>query len=232
LSNSTPSISIILPVLNEAASINDAISSLRGLRPDVAIEIIVVDGDPRGGTIGTIRDKRTTTAIAEKGRARQMNRGASLASGAILLFLHADTLLPVDALMRVKAAMDDGRYVAGAFALGIEAKQRVFRIIEQCVDLRTSVTRVPLGDQAIFIRKDYFNNIGGYKEIPLMEDVELMRRIREQGDKIFLVPERVKTSARRWVREGVFFCTLRNWALQLSYALGVPPERLLKWYKS
>lgn len=232
MTNRTSVISIILPVLNEAGSINDAISSLRGLRPDAAIEIIVVDGDPRGGTIGTIRDKGTITAIGEKGRARQMNCGASLASGDILLFLHADTLLPVDALAHVKAAMDDDRSVAGAFDLGIDSERRVFRITEKYVALRTRVTRVPFGDQAIFIRKDYFNKIGGYSDIPLMEDVELMRRIRKRGDKIIIIPEKVMTSARRWEQEGVLRCTLRNWALQLSYALGVRPERLIKWYKT
>lgn len=232
LTNSTPSISIILPVLNEAGRINGAIRDLRELRPADAIEVIVVDGDPRGGTVGTINEKGTITAIAEKGRARQMNCGASLASAKILLFVHADTTLPDDALARVTAAMSDEQCVAGAFNLGIESKRRVFRITERYVALRTRVTRVPFGDQAIFIRKDYFDTIGGYADIPLMEDVELMRRIRKRGDRICIIPERVKTSARRWEREGVLCGTLRNWTLQLSYALGVPPEQLTKWYKS
>jgi rSAM/selenodomain-associated transferase 2 len=160
-----------------------------------------------------------------------MNCGAVLASGEVLLFLHADTLLPDDSLARVKAAMADDRYVAGAFDLGIHTERRIFRVTEKYVALRTRLTRVPFGDQAIFVRKDYFNSIGGYKDIPLMEDVELMRRIRKRGDKICIIPEKVMTSARRWEREGILYCTLRNWALQLSYALGVPPERLVKYYK-
>jgi rSAM/selenodomain-associated transferase 2 len=171
------------------------------------------------------------TALSEKSRARQMNCGAALASGEILLFLHADTLLPRDGLARTKAAMADGRYAAGAFDLGIRTERRIFRITEKYVALRTRLTRVPFGDQAIFVRKNYFDSIGGYKDIPLMEDVELMRRIRKRGDKIFIIPEQVMTSARRWEKEGVLYCTLRNWALQLSYALGVSPERLARWYK-
>jgi rSAM/selenodomain-associated transferase 2 len=230
--NSTPAISIIVPVLNEAERINELISHLRGLRFDAARELIVVDGDPRGGTITAIRDSGVITSIADKGRARQMNHGASFASGDVLLFLHADTFLPDDALVRVKAALDDDHYIAGAFDLGIRTQRRIFRITEQYVALRTRVTRVPFGDQAIFIRKDYFNSIGGYKDTPLMEDVELMRRIRKRGDKIFIVPERAVTSARRWEQEGILYVTLRNWALQVSYALGVPAERIAKWYKS
>lgn len=232
MTNNTSAISIILPVLNEAGRINELITHLRGLRFDAAREIIVVDGDPRGGTITAILDSGVITSIAEKGRARQMNRGASFASGDVLLFLHADTFLPADALVRVKATMEDDQYVAGAFDLGIHTERRIFRITEKYVALRTRVTRVPFGDQAIFIRKSYFGKIGGYKDIPLMEDVEIMRRIGKRGDKICIIPERVMTSARRWEQEGILYCTLRNWALQLSYALGVPAEQLATWYKS
>jgi rSAM/selenodomain-associated transferase 2 len=231
LTNNASVISIILPVLNEIARINQAIARLRGLRPGAAIEIIVVDGDPRGGTVKAIRDRQVKIAISEEGRARQMNRGASLSSGNVLLFLHADTFLPADALVRIKEAMADGRQVAGAFDLGIRTKRRIFRITEKYAALRTRLTRIPFGDQAIFIRKDYFNSIGGYKDIPLMEDVELMSRIKKAGDAIFIIHEQVMTSARRWEKEGILYCTLRNWALQLSYVLGVPPERLAKWYK-
>lgn len=229
--NTVSVISIILPVLQESERINQAIAHLRGLRSDAAIEIIVVDGDPQGGTAKAIRDREVKTVISEKSRARQMNCGAALASGEVLLFLHADTLLPGDGLARVKAAMADDRYAAGAFDLGIRTERRIFRVTEKYVALRTRLTRVPFGDQAVFVRKEYFHSIGGYKDIPLMEDVELMKRIRKRGDTIFIVPEKVMTSARRWEQEGILCCTLRNWALQLFYLLGVPPERLARWYK-
>ncbi len=223
-------ISIIIPAVNEAGGISQAIARLRELDSSISREIIVVDGDPRGHTVRAVRDSGVISAITGRGRARQMNLGASLATGDVLLFLHADTSLPADALVRVKAAMDDGRYVAGAFELGIDTPRRLFRITERYVALRTRLTRVPFGDQAIFIRKDYFDKIGGYADIPVMEDVEIMRRIRKRGDEIFIVPEQAVTSARRWEKEGILYCTFRNWALQLSYAAGVPPERLAKWY--
>ncbi len=232
LTNTASAVTVILPVLNETARINDLITHLRGLQPDAPREIIVVDGDPGGGTVGSLLDKGVITAVTERGRAHQMNYGAALASGDILLFLHADTRLPADALARVKAAMDNDRYAAGAFDLGIQTARRIFRITEKYVALRTRITRVPFGDQAIFIRKSYFDRIGGYRDIPLMEDIELMRRIRKRGDRIIIIPEQVMTSARRWENEGVLYCTLRNFALRLSYVLGTPPERLVKWYKS
>jgi rSAM/selenodomain-associated transferase 2 len=231
MTNAAPAISIILPVLNERGGINEAITLLRKLRP-APHEIIIVDGDPEGGTIAALQDTGVIAAVSGTGRSRQMNYGASLASGSILLFLHADTLLPPDALAQVDAAMKEERYVAGAFDLGINTNRRIFRITEKYVALRTRATRAPFGDQAIFIRRDYFDGIGGFSAIPLMEDVELMKRIRKRGDAIVIIPERVMTSARRWEEEGVLYGTIRNLALQLSFALGVPPERLVKWYKS
>lgn len=229
----TPEVSVILPVLHEAGTINEALAHIRATDPDGAAEIIVVDGDLLGSTISAVRDSGVTTAISSKGRARQMNRGAALASGGILLFLHADTELPARALDRVVSAMQEERAaVAGAFALGIRSERRIFRITEKYVSLRTRVTRIPFGDQAIFIRRDYFEKIGGYKDIPLMEDVELMARIKKRGDRISIIPEKVLTSARRWECEGVLRCTARNWAIQALYACGVPPERLVKWYPS
>ncbi len=224
------SISVIVPVLNEAGGINDLISHLASLRSPLSREIIVVDGDPQAGTIGSITQGGVITALAGPGRARQMNHGAALASGDILLFLHADTLLPEDALAGIPEALDDRRFVAGAFDLGIRSTRRIFRLTERYAALRTRLTRIPFGDQAIFIRKNYFDEIGGYSDIPLMEDVEIMRRIRRRGGEITIIPRKVMTSARRWEREGVLYCTLRNWMLQLFYALGVKPERLAKWY--
>jgi rSAM/selenodomain-associated transferase 2 len=227
-----PIVSIILPVLNEAGRINELVAHIRARDLDGAAEIIVVDGNPRGNTINAIRDTGVLTTISEKGRARQMNRGAALASGEILLFLHADTLVPIHALACVTTALNNKRFVAGAFDLGIHSERRIFRITEQYVFLRTRLTRVPFGDQAIFVRKEYFRKIGGYKDIPLMEDVELMTRIKRRGDRITIIPEKVLTSARRWEQEGLLYSTCRNWALQVLYACGVPPERLANWYKT
>ena len=231
MTSQRPAFSIILPVLNEAARINEVIDHIRARNRDIASQIIVVDGDPSGGTISAVRDKGVVKIISAKGRARQMNSGASVASGDILLFLHADTLLPDCALVTAATAMSDGRFVAGAFDLGIKSERHIFRITEKYVFLRTRLTRLPFGDQAIFIRRSYFETIGGYQDIPLMEDVEIMGRIKKRGDRICIIPAKVLTSPRRWEEEGILFCTFRNWTVQMLYALGVPPERLQKWYQ-
>jgi hypothetical protein len=127
--------------------------------------------------------------------------------------------------------MADERFVAGAFDLGFDTKRSIFRVTESYVFFRTRLTRVPFGDQAIFIRSDYFRHLGGYREVPIMEDVDLMKRIRRKGGRIRIIPEKVSTSPRRYEREGVLACTFRNWALQMLFALGVSPERLAKRYR-
>lgn len=161
-----------------------------------------------------------------------MNRGASLASGDILLFLHADTLLPPDALAMVRSCMNTAIDGAGAFALGIRTDRWIFRITERYVALRTRFTGIPYGDQAIFMRREYFERIGGYRDIPLMEDVEIMRRIKKRGDRVCIIPKKVRTSPRRWEQEGILFCTLRNLVIQFLYYLGVSPERLARFYQN
>jgi rSAM/selenodomain-associated transferase 2 len=226
-----PALSIIIPVLSEAECIGETIRHLRGLHAGGTVEIIVVDGDPRGITIDAAKAEGVRTAIAARGRARQMNHGAALATGDILLFLHADTLLPSNAFALIRSIMNDERCVGGAFDLGFNTKRTLYRITESYVFLRTRLTRVPFGDQAIFIRRTYFENIGGYRDIPIMEDMELMKRIRKRADTIRIIPAKVRTSVRRYEQEGVLSCTLRNWMLQISYALGASPEQLVKWYK-
>jgi len=224
-------ISVIIPVLNEAEGINGLITHLRGQEAGGSVEIVVVDGDPAGSTLQALSGAGVVTVKSGPGRALQMNRGAARAAGDILLFLHADTILPQNAFTHIQEAFQDAEYVAGCFDLGIRSARWIFRITERYVALRTRMTRIPFGDQAVFVRRDYFDRIGGYREIPIMEDVELMRRIRGRGDVICIIPQNVSTSARRWEREGVLFTTCRNWMLQLLYFLGVPPERLARFYR-
>ena len=224
-------ISVIIPVLNEASLINETIKSILALPYEGYFEVIVVDGSPECGTINTIQEKRVKKIIAGKGRSKQMNKGALHASGDVLLFLHADTALPLNALENISRAMEQRKVVAGAFDLGISSERPVFRLIETAASLRSRLTRIPYGDQAIFIRKDYFHATGGFREMPLMEDVELMRRIRKAGDRISIIPEKVSTSARRWEKEGVLFCTLRNWTLITLYFFGASPEKLTRFYR-
>ena len=229
--NTRALISVVLPVLHEAGNINAVITHLRGLQQNNPLELIVIDGDPAGSTLQAIRDNNIVRVLSEPGRARQMNQGASLAQGEVLLFLHADTLLPPQALRLIGTALADTGIVAGAFDLGFDTGKRIFRITEKYAALRTRLTRTPFGDQALFVRRAYFEKIGGYAEIPLMEDVELMGRIRKRGDRICIIPSKVLTSPRRYEREGLLYCTFRNWALQLCYRAGVSPEKLLRWYR-
>jgi rSAM/selenodomain-associated transferase 2 len=229
--NRKPEISVIIPVLNEPRGINDLIAHIRSQAAVDSVEIIVVDGNPAGNTIKAISHPGIVTAIAEKGRGCQMNCGAIRAMGEILLFLHADTFLPPNAFTRIRKCMEVTGIVGGAFDLGVDTDQKVFRITERYVAWRTRLTRIPFGDQAIFVRSVYFERIGGYRNIPIMEDVDLMRRIRHRGDAICIVPDKVKTSARRWEKDGVVFGTVRNWVLQALYCCGVSPARLARFYR-
>lgn len=223
-------ISIIIPVWNEISTINQTVDTIFRLKYSGDLEVVVIDADPDGKTIKEIQNSDIVKAIYEKGRAKQMNKGAAVASGNILLFLHADTELPANALDDISSAIEKG-YMCGAFNLGIKSERFVFRIIESAVNIRTRITRIPYGDQAIFIRKDYFDSLGGFSEIPLMEDVELMRRIKRQGGETYIVQEEVMTSSRRWEKEGILYCTLRDWILITLYYLGVSPEKLARFYR-
>ena len=223
--------SIIVPALQESDKINSLVEQVERLECSENAEIIVVDGNPNGDTIQVIRSDRVKKLVAPKGRARQMNAGASIAKGEILIFLHADTELPRNALRTINSAMAQGRYVGGAFELGIDSHKIEYKLLARWASLRCRLTRIPYGDQAIFIKRGYFNSLGGYRDIPLMEDVELMRRIKRREDKICIVPEQVRTSPRRWEQEGFVYVNVRNAILFASYMLGVSPEKLASFYK-
>jgi rSAM/selenodomain-associated transferase 2 len=223
--------SIIIPTLHESDKINSLVEHLERLNSSQDAEIVVVNGNPNGDTIQAIESDRVKKIVAPKGRARQMNAGASEAEGEILVFLHADTELPRNALRKIRTTMAQGRYVGGAFELGIGSKQMRFGMLARLASLRCRLTRIPYGDQAIFLKKNYFNRIGGYKDIPLMEDVELMRRIKRRRGKICILPEQVKTSPRRWEEEGFIYVNVRNAFLFTLYILGVSPEKLASFYK-
>jgi rSAM/selenodomain-associated transferase 2 len=224
-------ISVIIPVFCEQAVINETIEAVRRLRGGNTAEIIVVDGEAEGETLTAIRDGAVRKLHAEKGRGGQLNRGAAIANGDVLLFLHADTVLPPAAFERIAEAMRDEGCVGGAFDLCIASPRAAFRVIETMASLRSRLTRIPYGDQAIFIRASCFRTLGGFHEIPIMEDVDLMRRVKRKGWEITIFREPVITSARRWEKEGLLFGTLRNWFLVTLYLCGVAPERLARFYR-
>ncbi|NPU84526.1 MAG: glycosyltransferase family 2 protein [Syntrophaceae bacterium] len=225
-----PDISVIVPVFGEEAGIGERIRRIRAVEAGATPEILIVDGAPEGNTLKALADPDVIGLTAPQGRAVQMNRGAAQASGEILLFLHADTDLPDRAFSMIRRAMADETAAAGAFDLSIRSPRMAFRVIERTASRRSRITRIPYGDQAIFLRRSYFQAIGGYREIPLMEDVDLMRRIKRRGDRVVFLEARVSTSARRWEREGILRCTLRNWTLIGLYLLGVSPGRLARFY--
>lgn len=229
MNKTTPSYSIIIPVLNEAKTINRQIEHLHALNGNGTCEIIIVDGAPEQDTLQALEHKNVLAMAAPKGRAVQMNTGAAHARGDVLIFLHADTELPPEALKKIDQAIHTG-CVAGAFDLGIKSRAPALKVIEFGANLRTHMTGIPYGDQALFIKRDFFENIGGYKKIPLMEDVEIMQRIKKTGSKICILPERVQTSPRRWETEGALYCTLRNWCLAILFAFNVPPQQLSRFF--
>ncbi len=226
------SISVVVPVFREAKTINGFLETVQRVFPAPANEIIVVDGSPERETLSAIQLPLVRKAGSGKGRARQMNRGAAMAKGKILLFLHADTRLPENAqelITDLLSRIPD--LVGGAFSLGIDDERIPLKAIEFSANLRSRLTRAPYGDQSLFFRKVYFSRIGGFREILIMEDLELMTRVRKQGGRIHILNQKSVTSSRRWEKEGIAACTLRNWLIRILYHLGVPADRLAALYK-
>jgi rSAM/selenodomain-associated transferase 2 len=189
-----------------------------------------VDGGSTDATAAAVgRFPRVRMLASPHGRARQMNAGARAARGDVLLFLHADTLLPDGALAAVDAAVGDPGVVAGRFDVRFDSPRPVFRMIAWFMNQRSRWSGISTGDQAIFVRREVFEGLGGYPDIPLMEDVELCRRLKRRG-RLAALRLRVTTSARKWEREGAVRTILLMWALRLLYMIGVPPARLHRRY--
>jgi len=229
-----PGITVIIPTLDEEAALPGAV---RSCREAGECEVIVADGGSRDGTLGIARSLADAAISAPRGRARQMNAGAAAARGGILLFLHADSRLPPGALSAVLDAMRDGRVSGGAFRVCLTPSpgsgpyvRSVLALTGRMIGLRSLLTRSHTGDQAIFLRAGTFRETGGYREIPLMEDVELSRAIRRNGRAV-LLPLRVRTSGRRWEAWGPVRTILRMWRLRLGYLLGMTPERCAELYR-
>jgi len=193
-------------------------------------EIIIVDGD-NSSTIKNIKNDKVLKIDSKKGRANQMNEGAQIASGDVLLFLHADTILPDNTFDLIKESFLDKNIKAGAFDLSFSNNALVFKIIAFTASIRSRLTRLPYGDQAIFIRKDVFEAVGKYEDITLMEDVNLMQKLKNTKLKIQILSEKVITSSRKWEDKGIVYTTFRNWVLISLYFCNINPNKLEKYYK-
>ena len=230
MNRTAPDYSIVVPVLYEQETIEDLIDHLVTIENFTRCELIVVDGDPEGGTIRKISSDRVIKLVSPPGRSRQMNAGAAAASGDILIFLHADTCLPEGALAEIGSVLAAGASAAGAFRLSFDSDRFIYRFMSYFVTLRSRWNHLPYGDQAIFIRRDFFEKIGGYKDIPIMEDVDIVRRIRRAGGDLKILDSAVRTSCRRMEAEGITHRVLQNWMMTILYNLGVSPHKLARFY--
>jgi len=221
-------LSIIIPVLNEGEAIAAALDALAVLRA-LGAEVIVVDGGSRDATIQRARPRADRVILAPRGRALQMNAGAKKAAGDVLLFLHADTNLPPDADHVVLSGLERSGHAWGRFDVKIEGRSPVLRVIAWLMNIRSRLTGIATGDQAMFVRRAAFQAAGGCPAIPLMEDIALCKRLKRVSRPLCL-RERVTSSGRRWETHGVFHTMLLMWRLRLAYFFGADPKKLAQRY--
>lgn len=219
---------MVIPALDEADHLARLLPEVAGECP--AAEIIVVDGGSRDGTLSAAARQPGIQVLASpRGRARQMNHGARAAHGDTLLFLHADTRLPAGAAAAIEGALAEAGVVGGRFDVRFDREGAVLAVIARFMNARSRLSSICTGDQAIFVRRADFEAVGGYPDIPLMEDIELSRRLKRRG-RLRALRLRVTTSARKWEREGPLRTIGLMWALRFLHFCGVSPVRLHRWY--
>lgn len=221
-------LSIILPVLDEADGIATALAALRPLRAR-GVEIIVADGGSRDDTVARAHPFGDRVIVAPRGRGAQMNAGAAAASGTVLLFLHADTRLPADADRLVRAGLARSGREWGRFDIRITGTHPLLRVVAALMNIRSRVTGIATGDQAMFMTSAAFAAAGGFADIPLMEDIALSARLKRLGPPLCLAGP-VVTSGRRWEKHGVVRTILLMWRLRFAYVLGADPGFLARCY--
>lgn len=220
-----PAISVIIPALDEEAAISSTVAA--ACAPGV--KVMVVDGGSGDQTAAMARQAGAKVITAPKGRARQMNAGAGLAQGTVLLFLHADTLLPEGWQHEVIRVLSTPGTAAGAFSFRLDHRSASLRLIELGVALRCRWSQLPYGDQALFMTRRMFQRVGGYPELPIMEDVELIKALRRHG-RIAISPAPAITSARRWQKKGALYTTLHNFLILFAFYAGFKPATLRRIY--
>jgi rSAM/selenodomain-associated transferase 2 len=220
-------LSVIVPMLNEAATIATTLQAIR--RGAREAEIVVVDGGSIDASVAIARPLCEVLIGASRGRALQMNAGARASQGDALVFVHADTTVPATFAADIASALSDPSVVGGRFDVKLDANALPFRIIGTMISLRSRISRTGTGDQAIFVRRGVFDSLGGFPEFELCEDLEFSRRLKRVG-RVACLRARVTTSARRWSRDGVARTVVRMWLIRAMYLIGVPPARLKRMY--
>jgi len=222
------SFSVIIPTLNEADNIESLLVNLNQL--DKKLELIVADSESSDNTVILSKKYAKVIQALKRGRGAQMNAGARVATGDILWFLHADCHPHADSIKIMRKALDNQRVVGGGFEYFLNQAGFHFRLAEELSNLKNRQLKWLFGDMGIFVRKHVFEQMKGYADIPLMEDMDFCKRLKKYGQIVFL-PQRMKTSTRRWLEEGFVKNSLRSWLLQSAWALGASPYKLSKWYK-
>jgi rSAM/selenodomain-associated transferase 2 len=221
-------VSVIIPTLNEATTIEH---TLQRLQHPAFTEVLIVDGGSQDETLARAAKAAPQARLlsSPKGRARQMNTGAAASSGDILLFLHADTLLPQTAGDDIVVALQDPHVIGGRFDVRLDSDTTWLWLVSRLMNFRSRVTSIVTGDQALFVRRPVFQAVGGFPDIPIMEDIALSMQLKQKG-RIAAIDSCVLTSARRWRRYGTARTIMLMWVLRLLYFAGVPAARLKQWY--
>ncbi|HSH49741.1 MAG TPA: TIGR04283 family arsenosugar biosynthesis glycosyltransferase [Halomonas sp.] len=224
----TPRLSIIIPTLNEAATIETQLTALRAWQAG-GVEVLVVDGGSRDDTAARARPLASKVIVRAPGRSRQMNAGAREARGRHLLFLHADTRLPAGADLSIESALS-GQCAWGRFDVRLEGRHPLLPVIARAMNLRSRLTGIATGDQGLFMTREAFEAAGGFPDQPLMEDIEMSRRLKRLSPPACL-RARVTTSGRRWERNGAWRTLLLMWQLRWRYWRGESAESLAREYR-
>ncbi len=219
-------VSVVIPTLNESSALPQTLQAIRRHEPH---EIIVADGGSQDETRAIAGQLACKTVESPPGRAHQMNSGARAATGDILLFLHADSAVDGESYRKMVAVMQEGGKLGGAFSLAIESERMSLRLIAKLATLRSRYLHLVYGDQAIFVRAGTFNEMEGFRSLPICEDLDFFKRLKKKGATVVL-KEKARTSPRRWLTEGVWFTTFRNSVIATLFLVGFSPQTLSKWY--
>lgn len=217
-----------MPVFNEAQLLPEKLTSLKALNAD---EMVFIDGGSTDGTQQLLEASGVTWYTGVRGRAAQMNLGAGKCKSDIILFIHIDTEIDENNISAIKSAMKQQDLAGGRFDIRLSGHHPAYRIISWFINIRSRWSKISTGDQAMFVRRAMFEQMGGFADLPLMEDVEFSKRLKRQGN-VACLRQRVTTSSRRWQQHGIIRTVLLMWRLRLLYWLGTPAEKLAAMYQN